>query len=83
VTIRFVLNNCRILDISFNRLKRIEGLQNLTKLKRLFLVNNKIGKIENVGHLRNLELLELGDNKIRVCGHCWKFFDVFLLEIIK
>lgn len=56
----------RILDISFNRITKIENLDNLTNLKRLFLINNKITKIENVGHLENLELLELGSNRIRV-----------------
>ena len=56
----------RLLDISFNRLRSITGLEALTKLKKLFLVSNKIAKIENVSHLKNLEMLELGDNRIRV-----------------
>ena len=56
----------RQLDLSFNRLRKIEGLENLTKLRRLYLVNNKIGRIENIAHLTQLEMLELGDNKIRV-----------------
>ena len=38
----------------------------LTKLKKLFLVSNKITKIENLSHLKDLEMLELGDNRIRV-----------------
>lgn len=57
---------CRILDLSFNRITKIEGLENLLKLKKLFLSSNKIHKIENVNHLVELTLLELGDNKIRV-----------------
>ena len=56
----------RQLDLSFNRLQKLEGLEALTKLKQLYLVNNKIGHIENIGHLTQLQLLELGDNKIRV-----------------
>lgn len=56
----------RILDISFNRVKEIEGLDNLHNLKKLFLSSNKITTIKNVNHLTNLTLLELGDNKIKV-----------------
>lgn len=56
----------RILDLSFNRITKIEGLNNLLNLKKLFLCSNKISKIEHVNHLTNLTLLELGDNKIRV-----------------
>lgn len=56
----------RVLDISFNRIRKIENLEGLTNLKKLFLCANKISRIENVNHLKNLELLELGDNKIRV-----------------
>lgn len=58
--------NCRILDISFNRLRKIENLSTLTKLRKLFLCSNKISKIENLDALINLETLELGDNRLRV-----------------
>lgn len=69
-------NNCfahsRILDISFNLLRNIEGVDKLTKLKKLFLVNNKINKIENLSNLCQLEMLELGSNRIRVgVGMAW------------
>ena len=62
----------RVLDISFNLLRNIEGLDKLTRLKKLFLVNNKISKIENISSLRQLQMLELGSNRIRVgvgAGH--------------
>lgn len=55
-----------MLDVSFNRLHKIQNLEELTKLRKLFLCANKISTIENVGHLSNLTMLELGDNKIRV-----------------
>lgn len=72
----FVPNNfcCRILDLSFNRITKIEGLDNLLNLKKLFLSSNKISKIENLNHLVNLKLLELGDNKIRVSAFDFLLF---------
>ena len=57
----------RSLDLSFNRLTKIENLGALTRLRKLFLIHNKITKIENIEHLVNLEMLELGSNRIRVC----------------
>lgn len=60
-----------ILDLSFNNIKRIENLDNQKKLKKLFLLSNKIKKvipppiqIENLD-LPDLEMLELGSNKIQ------------------
>lgn len=60
-----------MLDLSFNRIRKIQGLESLVKLRKLFLVSNKIEKIENISHLKELEMLELGDNKIRVCNYCF------------
>lgn len=57
----------RVLDLSFNRIKEIEGLENLINLEKLYLSSNRITKITNVNHLLNLQMLELGDNKIKVC----------------
>jgi len=57
---------CRILDLSFNRIRKIQNIGHLKQLKKLFLCANKITKIENLEELEGLELLELGDNKIRV-----------------
>ena len=70
MTDNLVAGLCRILDVSFNRLRDIKGLDQLHKLQKLFLCANKISRIENVGHLKNLTLLELGDNKIRASGSC-------------
>lgn len=61
----------RILDISFNLLRNIEGVDKLTRLKKLFLVNNKISKIENISTLHQLQMLELGSNRIRVGAGMW------------
>lgn len=56
----------RLLDISFNRVQKIENLDALVSLEKLFLCSNKITLIENLSPLTNLTMLELGDNKIRV-----------------
>jgi len=56
----------RLLDLSFNRIKKIENINHLHKLIKLFLVNNKITEIENISQLTELTMLELGANRIRV-----------------
>lgn len=56
----------RMLDLSFNRIQEIAGLENLLKLEKLYLTANKITSIKNLNHLQNITQLELGDNKIRV-----------------
>lgn len=40
--------NLRTLDLSFNRIAKIEGLEELVNLTSLFLVHNKIGKVEGL-----------------------------------
>ncbi len=62
------LENLRILDLSFNQIKKIENLQNLKKLEKLFLTQNKISEIEGLESLTELRVLELGSNKIREFG---------------
>lgn len=52
--------------MSFNILRRVEGLEQLTSLKKLFLLHNKISSIANLDHFSCLEMLELGSNRIRV-----------------
>lgn len=52
--------------MSFNVLRKVEGLEQLTRLKKLFLLHNKISSIANLEHLTGLEMLELGSNRIRV-----------------
>lgn len=66
--------------MSFNLIKVIENLGCLTKLKKLYLVQNKVSKIEGLQNLSQLEMLELGANKIRVsttvsCDSVYKPFE--------
>lgn len=60
------LVNLEILDLSYNRIRKIEGLSALCNLKRIYFVHNKIEKIDGLESLTKLEVLELGDNRIKV-----------------
>jgi len=53
-----------VLSLSHNKLARIEGLDSLTKLKKLDLTYNQITKLEGVENLTALEVLSLDANKI-------------------
>lgn len=68
----FVPTRClttRILDLSYNSIRKIEQIAHLVKLVKLFLCNNKISAIENIETLTELVMLELGGNRIRVSCH--------------
>lgn len=53
-----------ILDLSFNNIDVIEGLEKLTKLEDLTLYNNRIATIENMDVLTHLHVLSLGNNDL-------------------
>lgn len=53
--------NLTWLDLSFNKITKIEGLETLTKLTDLSLYNNQISEIENLDTLVNLNALSLGE----------------------
>jgi len=44
----------------------MENINHLHRLKKLFLVNNKISEIGDISQLTELTMLELGANRIRV-----------------
>nr|CEL75671.1 TPA: Leucine-rich repeat-containing protein 49 [Toxoplasma gondii VEG] len=54
-----------VLDLSFNKVRKIENLETAVKLVKLYLSSNKIQVIEGLETLTRLELLELGSNRIR------------------
>lgn len=56
--------NLRDLDLSNNDIERIEGLNNLKKLRVLNLQCNKISKIEGISTLKALEVLNISRNLI-------------------
>lgn len=51
-----------VLDLSFNRISKIEGLNHLENLKKLSLKNNLIDEIKGIEELNNLEHLDLSWN---------------------
>jgi len=57
--------NLTWLDLSFNKIKKIEGLETLTKLGDLSLYNNEIEKIENLDAQVHLNVFSIGQNQIK------------------
>ncbi|GMF00012.1 unnamed protein product [[Candida] boidinii] len=58
--------NIKTLDLSFNKIKNIKNIENLTELENLYFVQNKISEIKNIENLQKLINLELGGNKIEI-----------------
>lgn len=54
----------KILDLSYNEIGKVEGLDSLKKLEILNLQNNQIQKIEGLGYLQELKKLYLTRNCI-------------------
>lgn len=52
------------LDLSSNKIKKIEGLDNLQELEMLLLAKNQISVIENMETLENLTLFNIAHNCI-------------------
>jgi len=56
--------NLEWLDLSFNLIEKIEGLEKLTKLSDLSLFSNNISKLQGLETLKQLNVLSVGSNKI-------------------
>ncbi|CDW76546.1 protein phosphatase 1 regulatory subunit 7 isoform x1 [Stylonychia lemnae] len=57
--------NLKKLDLSFNKLAKIDNLDTLKELRELNLSYNRIEQIENLNKLPNLRVLVLDHNKIK------------------
>lgn len=55
---------CEVLDLNHARIGKIEHLEQMVKLERLYLRWNLLKKIENLDSLNRLVELELYDNQI-------------------
>ena len=58
--------NLTWLDLSFNAISKIEGLDKLTNLTDLSLFCNHIEKIENLQTLTNLSVLSIGEPSVSI-----------------
>ena len=56
--------NLTWLDLSFNLIQKIEGLDTLTKLTDLSLYSNQIRDIENLEALKQLNVFSFGKNLV-------------------
>ena len=56
--------NLTWLDLSFNQITRIEGLDSLVELTDLSLLDNQISELEGLDNLKKLQCLCLG-------AHAW------------
>ncbi|SJL22228.1 leucine-rich repeat domain-containing protein [Porphyromonas gingivalis] len=54
----------KILDLSYNQISKLEGLDGLTSLTELYLWGNQISKLEGLDHLTSLTGLNLSGNQI-------------------
>ena len=52
--------NLTWLDLSFNSITKIEGLDTLVNLTDLSLLDNKISELEGLDNLKKLQCLSLG-----------------------
>ena len=62
------------LDLSFNQITVIDGLEQLTQLEDLSLYANEVSKVQNLEKLTKLACLSLGKNKVDQLGDsytCW------------
>lgn len=60
-----ILNfNLFLLDLSFNNIKEIKGLEKLKNLQDLSLFSNFITKVENLDGCPLLNVFSIGNNKL-------------------
>ncbi|CAL6063216.1 Conserved_hypothetical protein [Hexamita inflata] len=57
--------NVKIFSIVFCELENLEGIQNWTELRELYLYTNNLKNIEQLKNLNNLTVLNLGSNLIQ------------------
>ena len=72
------------LDISFNKIRKIEGIENLTALKSFICSYNEISSIANCfDHLLELNILVLNSNKLENLNEVLEIFFLSLDYFLK
>jgi protein phosphatase 1 regulatory subunit 7 len=75
------LVNLKKLYLSANKIKKIQGLDNLRALECLDMGDNRIRKIENLETLDSLKELHLAKNKIQVIENIGHLKKVYMLTL--
>lgn len=78
------LTNLKWLDLSFNNITVIEGLENCTQLLDISLFNNRIEQIQGLDECKDLQCLSLGNNNISsldICHYLRKFKKLHLVSL--
>ena len=60
------LTNLKGLDLGWNKLTSLKGIEKLTNLERLDLGRNELTSLKGIEKLTNLERLDLGDNELEI-----------------
>ena len=61
------ISNLLYLDISYNQISNINGIQYFTKLKKLNIKENSISKIDSLDKMDELYFINISYNKLRSC----------------
>ena len=77
------LTSLQKLNLSFNKITTIQGLDNVTKLRVLNLYGNQITTTQGLEKLTNLQELNLGKNQITKIEGLEKLTDLKILDVSK
>lgn len=70
------------LDLSFNKIKKVTGLDELTELTDVSLSNNQISSLDGLAHLPKLEVLTLANNTVSTLAEVAKLRYMSSLRVL-
>ena len=70
-------------DLSFNNIEMIEGLDKLTCLQDLTLYNNRISRIENMDKLTDLHVFSIGNNNLTDLDNVSDIYILYFKKCLK